>query len=855
MEEELPVFEAWRLMDFAPGEGEEQAVFSEAYEARGWMEVSVPGDVHTALMAAGRIPDPFYDRNELACAWIEAREWWYRAQSPGEIPPVQPDERLLLIFHGLDTFATIWLNGVMLGKHENMFREAAFDVGHIVRPNEANTLAVCFEPPLRHVADRPPLTWGSDLLDDTKRNLMRKAQFGFGWDWGPRLPTVGIWRPVELRRQRQAAISAVHFRTDEIDPTGEEALVSVAVEIDCFAGDAPLDVAVSLDWNEADVATAQVRALAKHGTPSHVEIPLRVKKPRLWWPRDLGEPALYRLQVAVLRKETELDRKRLQVGIRSVVLDRSPDPDEAGTCFFRFVVNGIPIFARGANWIPRSSFVGGLRGDDYRRLLSAARDANMNMLRVWGGGIYEHDAFYDLCDRLGILVWQDFMFACAPYPQDDPIFVAEVREEACYQVARLRNHPSLALWCGNNENQWIHLLRTHPPTPGVPTPLPGVKYYDEIIPEAVAALDGRTPYWPGSPYGGPHPNSTLEGDVHDWHVWHGLPVDAGLGPAVPDPQTYRPTPEDVAFTHYAENMGRFISEFGMHASPVMETLRRCIPAEDLYHHSPAMDHHNKDNPKKKGDYLMLTVTGLPKDLEEYVDFSMLAQAEGLKFGIEHFRRRKPHCAGTLLWQFNDCWPGLSWSILDFYGFGKAGYYYVKRAYAPVLASFKARHDGAIELWVTNDTLHEVDDVAVIQIGSFMEGTIWHERRRIRVPANSSRSVGLVKAHGVIPGSDNYLAVRSETDQFPANRHFLAAIKDLKRRPQPPEISIVSRGDHELAIHIRASSYLLMVHVLVNDEHTRYSDNYFDMSAGESRTIAVTNPGIRLTPAMVSAAWC
>jgi len=846
------MFDPWKLTDFAPREGVALGAFADQHAAIGWIGVVVPGDLHQALVAAGRISDPFYDRNELACAWIEEREWWYRTQFTLEDGPLQPDERLLLVFHGLDTFATIWLNGGLLGKHGNMFREAVFDVTRLARTDRPNTLAICFEPPVAHVKDRPAPSW-SPRGQDTKRNLMRKAQFGFGWDWGPRLPTVGIWRPVELRRQRRAALQGVHFATLDIDPAGEQAHVAVTVEVERFAGDRPVEVALALiPPDGADPVAGQTLTLAESGSWLAAEASLSVAQPCLWWTYDLGEPALYTLQVRLLQDGSELDRMQLPVGIRTLRLDQSPDPDEPGTRFFRFVLNGVSIFARGANWIPASSFVGALTADRYQQLLAAARDANMNMLRVWGGGLYEHGAFYDLCDRLGILIWQDFMFACAPYPEDDPDFVDEVRAEVRYQVRRLRNHPSLALWCGNNENQWLHQQRA--PRHERQAPVPGALYYDEIMPQVVQDLDGLTPYWPGSPYGGPQPNSVVEGDVHDWHVWHGLPVGDVAGADLARLLSSGPTPEDVAFTHYAEDMGRFISEFGMHASPVYETLHRCIPTRQLYHHSQSMDHHNKDNPKTKGDNLMLTVTGLPRGLEEYIDFSMIAQAEGLKFGIEHFRRRKPHCSGTLFWQLNDCWPVLSWSVLDYYGFGKAGYYYARRAYAPVMASFKAAAGGQVELWITNDTLEEVSDTVVIQLGTFAAGAIWTERHQVQVPANSSQVVWQDKAPHLIPRTDHYLLVRSPFGRFPPNRHFFAAIKDLLRPAVEPEISISAGGEHELSVQVYAPRYLYYFHVIVPHEHTHFTDNYFDLAGGEGRTVVLSNPKVRLTPEMVSVAW-
>jgi beta-mannosidase len=374
------------------------------------------------------------------------------------------------------------------------------------------------------------------------------------------------------------------------------------------------------------------------------------------------------------------------------------------------------------------------------------------------------------------------------------------------------------------------------------------------MPQVIRERDGFTPYWPGSPWGGPSPNSAAAGDVHDWHVWHGLPVGEV------DPERLArlfvdgPQPEDVAFIHYAEDRGRFISEFGMHASPVLETLRRCIPTEQLYHHSPAMDHHNKDNPKTKGDNLMLSVTGLPRDLEEYIDFSMISQAEGLKFGIEHFRRRKPHCSGTLVWQFNDCWPVLSWSILDYYGFGKAGYFYVRRAYAPILASFRGSEDDSVELWITNDSLQVLAEPITIRLGTFAGGVVWEEHLEAEVPANTSRVVWRGAAARIEGANDRYLAVRSPSGRFPPNRHFFAAIKDLNRSAVAPEVAYSSRGEHELQVDIRASVYLYYVHLIVPDENTHFSDNYFDLAPGESQTVVVTNPKALLTPDVISVRW-
>ncbi|MBJ7597314.1 glycoside hydrolase family 2 protein [Candidatus Nephthysia bennettiae] len=834
------MFETGKLTDFAPGEGERARAFAEDHPDGSWLEVSVPGDVHTTLLAAGRLKDPFYGQQEEEAAWVEDREWWYRFSFEGPETPPEPDERLLLVLHGLDTFVTLWLNGERLGEHRNMFREAVFDVTPQLRAGAANTLALCFHPPLRQELPAAPDPWGRNQ----ERVGMRKAQYGYGWDWGPRLPTVGVWRPIELRRQKRAALLGVQFSTVELSGDRGRAVVRVRVEVDAFASRGPRRARLRLHDEDGTAAETTVDLVAVPGESAGGAY-LVVKDPHLWWTHDLGEPHLYTLDTVLEDEGLVVDMRSQRVGIRRMVLDQSPDPDEPGSRFFRFVLNHVPIFARGADWIPADSFLGPLTADRYSLLLSRSREANMNMIRVWGGGIYEHDVFYDLSDELGLLVWQDFMFACASYPEEPAEFVSEVDAEARYQVRRLRSHPCLALWCGNNENQWIY-DQLH--WQNKVNRVPGALYYDEILPRAVAQLDGVTPYWPGSPYGGDDHNGQTDGDVHDWHVWHGgSPRRFGEEPVNAN------TPEAVSYVRYAEDMGRFISEFGMHAAPVAETLRRVVPEGELYLHSPTLDHHNKDEPKNKGDNLMLAVTGLPSDLQEYVDFSMIAQAEGLKFGIEHFRRRKPHCSGTLFWQLNDCWPCLSWSVLDYYGLGKAGYFYSRRFYAPVLASCRVSSEGAVELWITNDTLEPVRDVAHVKLAGFDGTTHWERDVEIDVPANSSGPVACWERGELDGGPDRYLGVRSQGGAFPANRHFFGMVKDLRR--ERPELAVSRRGvgEGEVEVTLRAPSFAYFVHLETPSATAKFSDNYFDLEAGEERSVTVSDTA-PLDPESVRVAW-
>jgi beta-galactosidase/beta-glucuronidase len=876
----------WSVRDFMPGAGLAAGASLPTYATDdGWLAIAVPGDVHRTLIDAGRIPDPFYDRNETACAWMEEREWWYRVEF--DVPAASPgdDARQELVFNGLDTFATIYLNGEEIGEHHNMFRPAVVDVTRRLQRGAPNTLSVRFDPPLQRIAGMTRSAWGRN----SERTPMRKAQFGYGWDWGPRLPTIGIWREVELRTQHRAALTGIHFTTLDIAPGAARAALAVTVEASAFATSTPLTARVQLTApdgttaaevtltleqpssrpgtasrtedaadgrqqadaasppelpehpssppgppaskenlsagsKQADAAslsrpTEQLSSLpgpaspterpvaaseradpASTSRPQPVSSPtmsaspkepvssptmsaspkekalsvsepgeratatdvasltgvayVTVDQPRLWWTHELGEPALYDLTVTLLEHDAPLDDLHQRVGIRTLTLDQSPDPGERGTRFFRFVLNGVAIFAKGADWIPCESFVGAIPDERYTTLLEAARAANMTMLRIWGGGIYEHDQFYTECDRLGLLVWQDFMFACAMYPEDDPDFVHEVDAEARYQVRRLRSHPSLALWCGNNENQWLH-DRAYWDRPTLPAY--GALYYDSILPEAVADLDGRTPYWPGSPYGGNDHNSRDEGNVHNWDVWHGnSPRRFGQQPGRVN------TPEAVSYRRYTEDLGRFVSEFGMHAAPQATTLWRVIPPEERYEHSPSLDWHNKDNPKNKGDNLLLATTGLPTNLEQYILFSQMAQAEGLKFGIEHYRRRKPHCSGTLVWQLDDCWPVLSWSVLDYYGFPKASYYFLRRVYAPLLASFKpqpgavaghglGQHSGGgLELWLTNDTQRPIVDQVTVRLGTFAGHTRWERTRELSVAPGASACVWTFSADDLTP---------------------------------------------------------------------------------------------------------
>jgi len=364
------------------------------------------------------------------------------------------------------------------------------------------------------------------------------------------------------------------------------------------------------------------------------------------------------------------------------------------------------------------------------------------------------------------------------------------------------------------------------------------------MPKAVAKLDPSTPYWPGSPSGGPHANSMRAGDVHDWTVWHGIPP-------VPDAQPvgkFDRSPEAIAYTRYAEDMARFVSEYGLHASPAMETLKRAIPAGELYLHSPAMEHRIKDTPKDKVNGLLVSVTGLPTDLQTYVDFTQITQAEGLKFGIEHFRRRMPHCSGSLIWQYNDCWPCVSWSLMDYNGFAKASYFYVRRAYAPILASFKDLGGGEVELWITNESGGALEDAVTVSLLDMTSGQVTDATLEVRVADNTSRVAGTLPSSWPTPTAAHALHVRSGSGAFADNRLLFAPIKDLPRSLDAQiHLVVTQQGPRALQATLTAQAYVLFAHLIVPHGWTRFSDNYFDLRPGESRTVTIESLDAWLRP--------
>jgi beta-mannosidase len=613
---------------------------------------TVPGCVHTDLLAAGRIPDPYLDRNELALGWIGRSDWTYETtfDCVG-----RGDERADLVFEGLDTVATVELDGAEVGRAANMHRTWRFDVRHLLRSG-THRLTVRFAAPLTEVERlRAELgDWPHANREPEHYNLIRKMACDFGWDWGPKLTTVGIWRPVRLESWSGVRIGAVRPRVHwEGHRRGS---VELDVELDrASAEDGQVLVTAS-------VAGSVTRVTAEPGQ-SAVRMRSDVDDIDPWWPRTLGAQALYDLVVTAEGEDGTRDAAARRIGFRNVALDTTPEGDGRR---WQLVVNDWPIWVRGANWIPDDCFPTRVGRARYRQRVQQAADANVDLLRVWGGGIFETDDFYDACDELGVLVWQDFPFSCATYPET-PEMLTQVEAEARDNVTRLLPHPSLALWNGNNECAWLAA------TEGWPARLGGrdwgLGYYDELLPAVVGELDGTRPYWPGTPDSGTRdvpPNDPRMGTVHVWDVWNRLD-----------------------YTEYRRNHPRFVAEFGYQGPPTWSTLRRALADPDLTLDSPGLVHH-----QKALDGMAKLERGLRAHFREPADFdawhflAQLNQARAVSVGIEHFRSIRATCSGAVVWQLNDCWPVISWAAVDGDGRRKPLWYAMRRAFADRLLTIQ-----------------------------------------------------------------------------------------------------------------------------------------------------------------------
>lgn len=653
----------WQLRLVPPAGNDVPAVVS---ETESW-PAAVPGCVHTDLLAAGAIPDPYLDQNEEKLAWIGRQTWEYRTTF--RWASHNRAERTDLVFDGLDTVATVSVNGRHVADTRNMHRRYRFDVTDALRAGE-NEIAVRFASAEAFAAQRRDQLDALPSIGGEPFAYVRKMACNFGWDWGPKLVTAGIWRPAALETWATARLARVRPLITVAGAGGRVGHVAVHCSIERTGTAGPLTVVVEIAGARASI---DVGSDADTAT-----LELEVRDPDLWWPRSLGEPALYDLNVTLQDRYRVLDRWRHRIGFRTIELNTSPD--DAGSAF-EFVVNGTPVFARGVNWIPDDCFPTRVDAARYRRRLGQAVEAGVDIVRVWGGGVYESEGFYDSCDELGLMVWQDFAFACAAYPQDEELS-SEVAAEAEDNAARLMPHPSLVLWNGSNENIWGKRVWK-----GFEAQIGdrewGLDYYLKLLPDVVHAIDPTRPYWPSSPYSPPpidDPNAPEHGCMHIWDVWN---------------------TRDYAV--YADYVPRFVSEFGYASPPAWSTLTRAVHDEPVRPDSPGVRSHFKaiDGEQKLRDRLAERFSP-PADADDWHYLTQLNQAHAVRFGVEHFRSHRGTCMGTIWWQLNDCWPVTSWAVIDGDGVPKPAWYALRDAYADRLLTLQSRAAGTA-LIAVNDS--------------------------------------------------------------------------------------------------------------------------------------------------------
>ncbi|HNW60117.1 MAG TPA: glycoside hydrolase family 2 protein [bacterium] len=816
-------------------------MFSPDGDQTSWLPAEVPGCVHTDLMRQGLIPDPHYRVNEKYMQWVGEKTWLYRTRFMVDAA-LLARERIELVCEGLDTYATLLLNGHEIGKTDNMFRTWRIAVKPFLVAGE-NTLEVRFGsvfaenlPKWEQAPFRLTAYPNNDQADIKINMYSRKAGFHYGWDWGPRLITCGIWRPIRLEAWDGWRLEDLQIRQKLLND--REARMTAEFMLDAEQAQTA-EVAILLRGKTLASKTVQL-------TPGHQNVRLEfvIKNPRRWWSNGLGEPYLYTLTgraeaVHGAQKGKVIQEKPVRIGLRTLRIVREKD---AGGRSMYVELNGVPVFMKGANYIPQDNFQNRVIRARYEKILGSARDAHMNMLRIWGGGIYEEDMFYDLCDEYGILIWHDFMFACAMYP-DDAAFVDNIRAEVRDNLLRLRNHPCIALWCGNNENQiswygwgWRDI---YPPEIRAVYEAQMHLLFDQVLPAEVAAVDPGRYYHPGSPATGYNQIAYGEGDVHYWGVWH----------------------NQHPFSAYKENLGRFVSEYGFQSYPEAATVEGFTLPEDRELHSPVMLAHQRcmsdeRRDKEYGNRLIQHYLEqdyrLPKDFYSYLYLSQVLQAEGVKQAIQAHRAAMPFCMGSLYWQIDDCWPVASWSSIDYHGRWKALHYFARAAYGTFLLAAEEK-EGALAIRVISDSLQAADAVLELQVMDFAGHTGFSRTLPLQIAANSSRIYYSLAVAELLGGFDRAnallrIVLRQGGRELAHEIRYFAPIKSLELPVAGVRSEVTAAPG---GCRITLTSPVLAKNLLLQcaDADGFFSDNYFDLLPGETRVVYFATA---LTPEHVQA---
>lgn len=783
------------------------------------IRAKVPGCVHMDLLEAGIIPDPFYRDNEKELMWIGETDWEYRRQFFVE-KEILDYERIILRCHGLDTMATIIVNGRQVGTANNMYRIWEYDLKPVLQEGE-NSIIIQFPAVMPYLRDRDEEfylpAWGVGEYKVNSGGWIRKQPSNFGWDWGPMLVTCGIWRDIEIIAYNKGRISDISILQDHSE---EGAVILDIVNFVETTGKHAFKGKVELEF-EGEILLEEEGSFEE----GQLRYRLKVDNPRLWWPNGMGEQPLYTLKLYLFDEQgKELDRQSKRIGLRT--LELVLEEDQWGQSF-KFAVNGVQFFAKGANWIPADTFVARLQAEDYYSLLKDAADANMNMIRVWGGGIYEDDVFYDICDELGLCVWQDFMFACSTYPAFDEDFLENVRYEAIDNIKRIRHHACLALWCGNNELEQ-GIVADKWDTERIQMSWADYsRLFDKLLPGLVKEYSPQTAYWPGSPHSplGDRVDSNNPdwGDAHLWEVWHGR----------------------KPFEWYRTCKHRFVSEFGFQSFPEPATVYSYTEPEDRNISSYIMEEHQR-SPIGNTTIIhyMLDWFRLPGKFEDLLWTSQVLQGLAIKYAVEHWRRSMPRTMGTLYWQLNDCWPVASWSSIDYYGRWKALHYMARRFYAPLLISGLEDGEGStVEIHVTSDKLKPVTGEVIWKLTDVSGKMIKTGQREIEIPASSNTLVETLYLGEYVAeyGSRNLLLwLELKVDGETVSDNLVAFKKPKHMELQEPGISyqVEKITDNCFRVFLEAEKPALWTWLELKDYRARYSDNFFHLYPGKKQAVLV-----------------
>lgn len=791
-----------------------------------WMSARVPGTVHQDLLDHGRLPDPFYGMNEQKVQWVEKEDWLYRTVFTVTADQLKSDAAWLT-FEGLDTYADVYLNGSLLLKADNMFVGHKLAVKDVLREGE-NRLMIRFRSPVEETApqwDTDGFNYPADNDHSEKRMSVytRKAPYSYGWDWGIRLATSGIWRPVKLTFCNGAAIDDFFVRQQEV--TEQVAKVDNQLEINNVIS-TPKEAQVKVVYAYGEQADTLTRTVVLQPGKNSLSMPAWIEKPHLWMPNGWGDPVLYTFTATVSVDGKEVASREEAIGLRSIRVVMEDDKD--GKSFY-FEVNGKPMFAKGSNYIPGDALLPNMTGERYARLFEDIRAANMNMVRVWGGGIYEDDRFYEEADRNGILVWQDFIFACTTYPHD-PTFLKRVSEEAVYNMRRLRNHASLAMWCGNNEiyegmRYWGWKDKYSPVVWKEMTEGYDV-LFRQLLPELVAANDPGRFYMHGSPYEANwgRPESWKIADSHNWGTWYGQKPFESLDTEIP----------------------RFMSEYGFQAFPEMKTIRMFASPEDYELESPVMNAHQKAS---IGNFLIKKTMALyykvPEKFEDLIYAGLILQGQGMRHGIEAHRRHRPYCMGSLPWQLNDSWPVVSWSSIDYYGNWKAMHYQIRRAFAPVLVD-AIKEGNNLSYYIMSDRLTDEELTLNLELMDF-NGKVYRKQKVDGLlPANTSKLFYQEPVEQALAGRDSattfmHMVVKSKKGEVLSDEIYYFAHPKDQFLPKTPLHWQVKQKKGYCEVTVKADKLARDIFIEVPVQGVRFSDNFFDLLPGQKKKVIITSP--------------